>query len=151
MSIESEPANPSDAPLIAGLIREAKAQAMPWLAVPHTLAEDEAWVAGVLLPEHEVRVARRTDDKTIVGVIACSPGWIEQLYVSPAAQGNGIGARLLRTAQDEASGQLELWTFQRNARARSFYERHGFVAVDETSGDNEENEPDVRYRWLPQR
>jgi putative acetyltransferase len=41
---------------------------------------------------------------------------------------------------------LRLWTFQRNAGARRFYERNGFAAVELTDGlGNEEREPDVRY------
>ena len=37
-------------------------------------------------------------------------------------------------------------TFARNAGARRFYERHGFVAVAFGDGTgNEEGEPDVRY------
>ncbi|RCK70465.1 N-acetyltransferase [Desertihabitans brevis] len=123
---------------------------MPWLAVPHTLAEDEVWVAEVLLREHDVRVACRPgEDRRPVAVLALSPGWINQLYVAPEQQGCGLGARLLRLAQDVASGPLQLWTFQRNSRARSFYERHGFVEVRRTDGDNEEREPDVLYRWAP--
>ena len=41
---------------------------------------------------------------------------------------------------------VKLWTFQRNAGARRFYERNGFVAVEFGDGTgNEEREPDVRY------
>lgn len=32
-------------------------------------------------------------------------------------------------------------------RARRVYERHGFVAVAMTDGDNEEEAPDFRYHW----
>jgi len=46
------------------------------------------------------------------------------------------------------SASLLLWTFQKNARARRFYEAKGFVAVDQTDGGtNEEREPDVLYQW----
>ena len=34
-------ARSADAPAIARLIRQSKAEAMPWLAVPHTLEEDD--------------------------------------------------------------------------------------------------------------
>ncbi|MYU47846.1 GNAT family N-acetyltransferase, partial [Streptomyces sp. SID7803] len=45
---------------------------------------------------------------------------------------------------------LALYAFQRNAAARAFYERHGFIAVAFDDGSrNEEKEPDVRYRWSP--
>jgi hypothetical protein len=41
--------------------------------------------------------------------------------------------------------------FQRNIRARRFYESRGFHLVEETDGAaNEEREPDARYRWAPE-
>ena len=50
--------------------------------------------------------------------------------------------------QDRQPDGFSLWTFQQNLRARRFYERHGFVAVEETDGlGNEERAPDVRYLW----
>jgi hypothetical protein len=42
----------------------------------------------------------------------------------------------------------QLWTFQRNAQARRFYEARGFVLIQETDGArNEEKEPDALYLW----
>jgi hypothetical protein len=32
-------------------------------------------------------------------------------------------------------------------RRSTLYERHGFVAIDTTDGQNEERAPDVHYRW----
>ncbi|KTS13191.1 acetyltransferase, partial [Methylobacterium indicum] len=87
------------------------------------------------------------DGETMSGVIAFRDDWIEQLYVLPDAQGRGIGGALLAIAQ-QAVDRLQLWTFQRNARARSFYEARSFVVVERTDGSrNEEKEPDVRYLW----
>jgi GNAT superfamily N-acetyltransferase len=137
----------ADAAPIARLIRESKIAAMPWLPLVHTPDEDVRWVAGVLLPEHAVTVA--ASEGHLVGVLAASPGWIDQLYVAPDLRGRGIGSRLLRAALEAATGPVQLWTFQRNRRARDFYERHGFVEVRSTDGDNEEKEPDVLYRWEP--
>jgi hypothetical protein len=58
-----------------------------------------------------------------------------------------VGSDLLQIAQG-AFPLLNLWTFQRNLRARRFYEVNGFVAVRETDGaGSEEKEPDVLYRW----
>ena len=83
----------------------------------------------------------------LVGIIAFRQEWIDQLYVLPDAQGHGVGSDLLEIAQG-AFPSLNLWTFQRNLRARRFYEVNGFVAVRETDGAaNEEKEPDVLYRW----
>jgi ribosomal protein S18 acetylase RimI-like enzyme len=47
---------------------------------------------------------------------------------------------------------MRLYAFQRNTRARGFYERRGFVAVEFGDGSgNEEGEPDVLYQWTPAR
>lgn len=145
-----EPALADDAAAIAALIAASKADAMPWLAVVHTASEDLWWVRNVLLPEHDVRVVR--DAGGLVAVLATSPGWLDQLYVAPSAQGAGIGRTLLADAMARSGGVLELWAFQRNARARAFYERAGFVEVERTDGStNEEREPDIRYRWCSER
>jgi GNAT superfamily N-acetyltransferase len=85
------------------------------------------------------------------GMIAFREGWIEQLYVLPAAQGHGVGTQLLRVAQ-RAFVSLQVWTFQRNAQARGLYQSHGFVLVEQTDGArNEEKEPDALYRWTADR
>jgi len=53
----------------------------------------------------------------------------------------------------KASGrEYRLWTFQKNARARKFYESRGWVLTELTDGlGNEEKEPEVRYVWKPVR
>lgn len=141
-----EPSRPDDVAAIAELIAASKADAMPWLTVVHTPSEDLWWVENVLLVEHEVSVVR--DGDRLIAVLATSPGWLDQLYVVPAAQGTGIGRALVEHAKERSDGVLDLWAFQRNARARRFYESAGFIAVEFTDGaGNEEREPDVRYRW----
>ena len=83
----------------------------------------------------------------MTGFIAFREGWIEQLYVLPGVQGRGVGTSLLKVAQD-GFDHLQLWTFQRNANARRFYQARGFALVRETDGSrNEEKEPDVLYLW----
>ncbi|TXR56746.1 GNAT family N-acetyltransferase [Quadrisphaera setariae] len=146
LTVHLEAAAPADAATIAELIRTSKAAAMPWLAVVHTPEEDLGWVTSVLLVQHDVAVVRHDD--LLVGVLATSPGWVDQLYVLTDHQGRGVGRALLDRAKAASSGDLQLWTFAGNARARAFYERAGFVAEEETDGStNEERAPDVRYRW----
>ena len=83
----------------------------------------------------------------LVGVIAFREDWIDQFYILPDAQGQGVGTSLLNLAKRQARS-LSLWTFQRNTVARRFYERRGFVMIEETDGSgNEEREPDILYRW----
>jgi putative acetyltransferase len=76
-------------------------------------------------------------EQELAGIIAFREGWIDQLYILPAWQGHRIGTALLQVAQDRFD-RLSLWTFQPNKRARSFYQKHGFVAVSETDGSRNE-------------
>lgn len=98
------------------------------------------------------RVVVAIMDQKIAAMMALAPGWIEALYVDPAFWSRGLGTALLSHARHsvEARDGLTLWTFQANARARRFYELHGFQAVEFTDGaGNEEKTPDVRYAWQP--
>lgn len=122
-------------------------QALPTLAGLHTPEEDRWYWSNVLAASCEIWGA--FDGAQLAGVIAFRPEWIDQLYVLPHVQGGGAGSGLLRIAK-ERHAMLQVWTFQRNAAARRFYERHGFKPVLETDGaENEEKEPDILLRWAP--
>ena len=72
------------------------------------------------------------------------------MAVDPTLVGNGIGSTLLAFAMAEFPKPIHLYTFQANVGARRFYERHGFVAIEFTEGqDNEELCPDVLYALPP--
>jgi GNAT superfamily N-acetyltransferase len=135
----------ADIPAAALVHRIAFDERLPWIAGLHTPDEDrDFWSVHVF---RDCVVWGAEEEGALVGVIAFREDWIDQLYVLPRAQGRGVGNRLLDVAKS-AFPQLSLWTFQRNASARRFYEAHGFVAVDQTDGAaNEEREPDVLYRW----
>jgi ribosomal protein S18 acetylase RimI-like enzyme len=119
--------------------------ALPWLATLHSPDEDR-WF-------YRERVFKTCvlwgafDAAVMTGMIAFRDGWIEQLYVVPDAQGRGLGGTLLDIAK-RTSDRLQLWTSQRNVRARAFYEARGFKLIEQTDGArNEENEPDALYLW----
>ena len=83
----------------------------------------------------------------MTGMIAFRQDWVDQLYILPDAQGRGMGSSLLQVAK-ERFDLLQLWTFQRNAKARRFYEAREFRLMRETDGArNEEQEPDALYLW----
>jgi len=115
---------------------------LPGIAHPHTAAEDRAWIRGVFARQS---VWLALDGDALVGIASCDGEWLTQLYLLPAYTGQGIGRDLLERVLAETPA-LKLWTFARNAGARRFYERNGFVAVEFGDGrGNEEGEPDVRY------
>ena len=118
---------------------------LPWLSGRHTPAEDTFYFSERVFPQCQGLGA---DGRTgLIGIIAFRAGWIEQLYVLPPFQGAGIGTALLDIPKGQQRS-LRLWTFQRNHRARSFYERRGFVALEQSDGTrNEEREPDIFYEW----
>lgn len=136
---------PSDAEATAQVHRASFDDRLPWLAGLHTPDEDRAYFANVVFDECEVWGS--FDGDGLIGFIAFRENWIDQLYVLPAYQGRGIGAALLAVAQARFS-EIQLWTFQKNDAARSFYENRGFVIAEQTDGSrNDEREPDVLYTW----
>ena len=66
-------------------------------------------------------------DGRVVAFLALSDDMIDQLYVTPDRIGTGIGSRLIATAKARRPDGLDLYCFQVNTRARTFYEHHGFV------------------------
>ncbi|MDZ4373187.1 MAG: GNAT family N-acetyltransferase [Phenylobacterium sp.] len=139
------PATSDDASAIAALLRHTLRTSLPFLPDLHTPEEDQAFVAGRVLPLCEVWVAEVGDRP--VGFVAWRDDWIDHLYIHPDHQGQGIGPALLAKALAHGPPK-QLWTFQANARARRFYEARGFQAAEFTDGEgNEERTPDVRYIW----
>jgi GNAT superfamily N-acetyltransferase len=145
-SVALRPATADDAQLLADIHCDARAAAMPWLPHLHSKDETVAWMTSTVLAQQQVFVA--VQGKTDVGLMALSPGWVEQLYVAPAYWRAGVGSALLQQAKLLLSGGFHLWTFQRNAMARAFYRKHGLAEIRMTDGyDNEEKEPDVLLGW----
>jgi putative acetyltransferase len=140
-------ATAEDAAAIAILHRATVRAALSFLPELHTAEEDLAFFSDAFLPANEVWVAEI--DGAIAGYVGFDAQWINHLFVAGDFQGQGLGPALLAKAL--ADGQAKrLWTFQKNARARTFYEDRGFVLLELTNGaGNEENEPDALYEWRP--
>ncbi len=71
-----------------------------------------------------------------IGFLTIDPadGYLDQLVVAPAAQGRGIGRRLIAEARRLSPGRLALQVNQDNWSAVRFYEREGFRTTG--SGSN---------------
>ena len=137
-------ARTEDAAAIAVVHRQAMRISLPFLPELHTPQQDLAFVQDRLSATNTIWVAEL--DGKVAGYIAFHDGWIDHLFVDPEHQGAGLGSALLNKALAEGA-ERKLWTFQKNSRARTFYEARGFVAEMFTDGEaNEEKEPDVLYR-----
>lgn len=147
MSFEIRNAREKDLPRLVEVFRTSRQQLLPFLPILHSREKDYGHLKD-LLQRGDVRVGGVTDG--VDGFLVRIERWIAHLYVHPDAIGRGLGRALLDDAKARSS-KLELWCFEANHRARSFYEAHGFVLVDQTEGDNEEGLPDRLYRWARQR
>lgn len=126
---------------------EAEGQIPPAI---HNELEIRAWVRDALLATRQVWIAEV--DSVAIGVLVLDAQWVDQLYVRPDAQGQGVGTLLLAQARRACPRQLQLWVFQSNTRAITFYANRGFVVVESTDGaGNEEQAPDHRMLWLADR
>lgn len=146
-------ANATDAAAIADVYLQSRKQLVPFAPLAHTDDNVQRWMEEQLVPSGNVIVA--VLHNKIVGMCATSQengaGWIDQLYLLPAHVGHGIGTALLNNALQQLPFPVRLYTFQANAGARRFYERHQFVAVAWGDGSgNEEGVPDMLYeRRMP--
>jgi putative acetyltransferase len=135
-----------DVDAVVRIVRESRAEAMPWLPVLHTAEEDTNWYRERLAGEAWVY---ELDDQ-VVGFALVRDDDLDALYVAPEAQRLGVGSELFRQAQEARPGGFGWWVFRDNTRARRFYEVNGGRCLYETDGaGNEERTPDARYEWRP--
>jgi len=111
---------------------------------PHSLEDQTTYFLETVLPKNVVRLA--VFHGQLVGFAAASHESISQLYVRVGCQRLGIGAMMLSWAKQQSHGSLWLYTFKRNTKAQSFYEKHGFTAV-EYGFEPEWQLEDIKYFW----
>ena len=72
---------------------------------------------------------------------------IEAIHSLPESWGTGLGAAMLEFALEACDGcrGAGLWAFEKNARARRFYEKHGFAFTGETRISEFDGAVEVRY------
>jgi ribosomal protein S18 acetylase RimI-like enzyme len=139
-------AGPADAEAVAEVLI-LSFESLTFLPMLHSHDEHRAFARG-LLEKDEVWVAE--EGGHVVGMAVLCGDTLTQLYVHPDAQRRGAGSALLDRAKARRPGGFDLWVFQENVGARSFYERHGLRAVRFTDGsENEEKTPDALYEWRP--
>ena len=139
-------AQPHEADEIATVYIASRRGAAAYMPTVGTDDEIRAWVTSEMVPNRETWVALAGG--RIAGILVMQGEEVDQLFLLPAMQRQGVGERLLDHAKKLRPERLRLWTFQRNAPARRFYENRGFVAIEFTDGSrNMEREADVLYEW----
>lgn len=126
-------AGPADAQAVRALVRRGYARWVPVIGReprPMLADYDHAVV------EHFIHVVERQGE--IVAAVELVPGGdhllIENVVVDPAAQGGGIGSRLLAFAETEARrrglSELRLYTNALMAENRALYARRGYTETE---------------------
>jgi len=139
--------SPSDFDVVTLLWRRAREIAFPEFqrTKGHSFEEDRAYFQNIILQETDVWIVEI--DLTIVGFIAIREEFIEQFFVSPDYQRQGVGRFLLAHAQSLSPKYLWLYTFQFNTNGRAFYEKNGFVATKFGVSPEPELEPNMLFEW----
>lgn len=128
-ALSLEPISPEDAVRLGQVF----AGMDPWVRYPY-----EAAALAAYLQEVEPGAPRfaLTREGRAIGAIGVRLNWLRGPYLQflgivPEAQGHGLGAACLDWLEREARAAAErhLWVLVSgfNARARAFYERHGFA------------------------
>ena len=75
---------------------------------------------------------------------------IEAIHSLPESWGTGLGAAMLEFALEETNAEkvAGLWAFEKNARARRFYEKHGFAFTGERRISEFDGAVEVRYERM---
>lgn len=126
------------------LWRKSKRHALGDYNEPHDFDDMLHYTSSVMAVEEKIILAVEGDE--LIGFMSTNDNWLHQLYIGVDYIGKGVGTALLNVAKQESNGHLQLYTFQCNQIAQSFYEKHEFNAV-KFGSDNEEGLADILYEW----
>lgn len=110
-------ADAGEANEVAELWLSSRRGAVPPIPPPiHSDDDVRSWFLEVVLPRGDTWVL--DGDTGIVGLLVLADGRVDQLYVKPDWNGDGVGSKLLDFAKAARPNGLGLWTFRANTRAR---------------------------------
>jgi GNAT superfamily N-acetyltransferase len=138
------PAVPADVPVVVRLIRELA----EYEKALHEVEADEDSLGAALFPDEGVPAVFAHVADVDGEVVGCAIWflsystwtgthgiWLEDLYVTPAQRGSGLGQELLATlaavCDERGYRRLEWWVLDWNTPSIGFYESIGAVAQDE--------------------
>ncbi len=95
-----------------------------------------------------VRLTLARENGVILGFSGTLGDMLEMLFVDAAAQGRGVGSRLLRQAVDQGVTRLDV--NEQNPRALAFYTRRGCVPSGRSETDSQGRPfPLIHLRVVP--
>jgi GNAT superfamily N-acetyltransferase len=129
--VELRPARPEDAEAVADIWfrgwRDAHLGLVPWELVDVRTEESFRTRAANRIPDTTVA----TVDGAVAGFVMVVGDELEQVYVGRASRGTGVAQALIAEAerQVKGNGHEAAWlaVVAGNARARSFYEKVGWM------------------------
>lgn len=126
LSLTIRPLVAGDTPALSRIWRDASEQAHGFFS-HQQLADQQGLVETVYLASSETWVASQGNEPFgFIGLLPDERGaFVGGLFVSPTAQGQGIGRALIDHALALKSG-LRLEVYEANIQARGFYARLGF-------------------------
>ena len=113
---------------------------------PQPVANRRRYLVETLAPSSELTVALCEGE--IIGFMAQCAETVEALYLHVRHQRQGVGSRFIVLAKAASPQRLHLHTFQRNLKARRFYDRHEFTEIG-YGYNNMEGLADVELEWRP--
>ncbi len=123
-AIRVRPLSRLDVAAISRIHADACRIAYCFMAWNYTIADVQSWYAGKFSEWDWGRLAEMGG--TAVGFIAMTNGHVDQLFVHPDAQRQGVGSDLLDLALSRGIRPVTLHVFEKNAAARALYDRYGF-------------------------
>ena len=122
-----------------------------WLHVnieAHSFIEEDYWkknyeMVRELIPEEGVFVAE--EKHQIQGFIGLTDDYIAGIFVKAEEQSKGIGSELLHTAMT-LKDHLYLNVYKKNTKAVNFYQRCGFIIVNQEI-DEDTSEEEYTMEW----
>lgn len=127
--MEIRPARPADAAAVSALVHDAYAHYVARLGRRPAPMDDD-YAARIACGQVWVAEAEGVLVGVLVLVVAADHLLLDNIAVSPAAQGTGLGTRLLEFTEAQArahdKSEVRLYTNEKMTENIAYYGRHGF-------------------------
>lgn len=148
MAVHLRPYHPDDCAAVVQLWYESWHHNFPDLSHPWTYAQWRERFQDKVTAHASIWIAESADQIAGFIVLREINGCLDQIFVAPALQHQGVGTTLLNKAKELSPDGIYLDTLLSNTNARRFYEKHGFqpgkVGLNPNNG-----QPNIEYHWTP--